>query len=60
MQGIARQQEDLTYFSLYRKELDYLRKHDTIVPEEIQIPDIGANLTNTMSPNFNSILSEKW
>lgn len=38
-QGIARQQEDLTYYSLYRKELDYLRKHDTIVPEQLEIVD---------------------
>jgi len=38
-QGIARQQEDLTYYSLYRKELDYLRKHDTIVPETLEIVD---------------------
>lgn len=38
-QWIARQQEDLTYYSLYRKELDYLRKHDTIVPETIELPD---------------------
>lgn len=38
-QGIARQQEDLTYYSLYRKELDYLRKHDTIAPETVELPD---------------------
>ena len=38
-QWIARQQEDLTYYSLYRKELDYLRKQDTIVPETVEIPD---------------------
>lgn len=40
MYGVSRQQEDLTYFSLYRKELDYLRKHDTIVPEQISGADI--------------------
>ena len=38
-QWIARQQEDLTYYSLYRKELDYLRKQDTIVPETLELPD---------------------
>lgn len=38
-QGIARQQDDLSLYSLYRKELDYLRKQDTIVPETIEIPD---------------------
>ena len=40
-QWIARQQEDLTYYSMYRKELDYLRKQDTIVPETLEIPDNG-------------------
>lgn len=39
MYGVARQQEDLTYYSLYRKELDYLRKHDTIVMEKIHLPE---------------------
>lgn len=32
---ISRQQEDLNYYSLYRKELDYLRKADNMVPKEI-------------------------
>jgi len=26
---------------MYRKELDYLRKQDTIVPETLEIPDNG-------------------
>ena len=38
-QGIARQQDDLSLYSLYRKELDYLRKQDTIAPETLEIPD---------------------
>lgn len=60
MVGVSRQQEDLTYFSLYRKELDYLRKHDTIVPEEISRTDIGYNITGIDNkPNaFNSISSQ--
>lgn len=39
MYWIARQQEDLTYYSLYRKELDYLRKQDTIIFEQLNLPD---------------------
>lgn len=35
--GTARQQEDLNYYSLYRKELDYLRKADNIVPKRIEL-----------------------
>lgn len=46
MYWVARQQEDLTYYSLYRKELDYLRKHDTIVPEELVLPNNWLNETS--------------
>lgn len=46
-QGIARQQEDLTYYSLYRKELDFLRKADTIAPETLELPDNGMPQDNS-------------
>ena len=39
MYWIARQQEDLSLYSLYRKELDFLRKQDTIFMEKLILPD---------------------
>lgn len=35
----ARQQEDLNYYSLYRKELDYLKALDNIYPTEVAMPE---------------------
>ena len=60
MYWVARQQEDLTYYSLYRKELDYLRKHDTIVMEKLTIPqnhmpDVNDFLPTTPSVPFTSV-----
>lgn len=60
MYWVARQQEDLTYYSLYRKELDYLRKHDTIVMEKLTIPqnhmpDVNDFLPSTPSVPFTSV-----
>ena len=52
MTGAWRQQEDLSYYKLYRNELDYLRKHDTIVPESIDVSDIWLPW---QSNNFTSI-----
>lgn len=63
MYGVARQQEDLTWYSLYRKELDYLRKHDTIAPEQVQIADVGYNLSvnqQTSATDFTSVMPTTW
>lgn len=51
MDGAWRQQEDLSYYKLYRNELDYLRKHDTIMPERVDVADIWLSTSN----NFTSI-----
>jgi len=62
MYWVARQQEDLTYYSLYRKELDYLRKHDSIIPEDIEMPDngINADLDGYPSTPFTYISTNQW
>lgn len=65
MYGIARQQEDITYYSLYRKELDYLRKHDTIVMEQIvlaenHMPDVNSFLPSNNWSGFSSLNIWQW
>lgn len=62
-QGIARQQDDLSLYSLYRKELDYLRKHDTIVPETIELPDNmmpGSEIPWQQGQQFTSVNVWTW
>lgn len=47
LRGAARAQEDLNLHSLYRKELDYLRKIDNIHPKEVVFDSPNSDVNKT-------------